>query len=106
MASTKGIEQEASETSVAQQGREEAATSRGQRERFVTQFGVGERWNTIVYEGMIDGHLVRHEARVEQTPVPRSRIQHGQLVVEHSSGSYAIYEDDVAGEYIACPITP
>jgi hypothetical protein len=60
---------------------------------------------TIVFETLIDGQPVQYEARVEETPFPRSRLAKGQMVVEHSSGDYAISIDVRDGEYVANPVT-
>lgn len=47
---------------------------------------------------------VEHTARVS-SPINRSEIQEGHLVVKHSSCSYLICIDMRDGEYVARPIT-
>lgn len=66
-----------------------------------------EQWIVFETDEWLDGELIHrsHEARVDTTPVPRSRLSKGQLVIEHSSGAYAIYIDIRGdGEYVANPI--
>lgn len=58
----------------------------------------------IVFE--INGD--RYEAVVDEIPVRRSELARGQMTVEHSSESYAIFIEALdkyrAGEYVARPI--
>lgn len=56
---------------------------------------------TIVFET----NGIQSEARVETAPYPRSRIDDGYLVVEHSSGNYMISIDVRDGEYVANPVS-